>query len=141
MLLREGAGGVAPGGQEDWFYRPFRLSLRRLDLDGPFGWCHSTREHFEAALRRLRELEGLSWQEILVQQKKQNHRMERAAISSEAQERLEQIGFGDSEFVYSFRVMKAFRLWGVRDARDAVTLLLLWCDPEHKVYPMNITDN
>jgi hypothetical protein len=139
--VRAGAGGGGGGGDDEWYYRPFKLSLRRLDVDGPFGWSGPCAEDLVASLRRLRELEGLEWREILADAGKHNHRMERSCLVKEAQERLDQLHLGDYEYVYSFRVTKQHRLWGVRDAGDSVTLLLLWCDTKHAVYPMNITDN
>lgn len=138
VRVREG-GGAQPA--DEWFHQPFRLTLRRLDFDGPFGWSSATQECYEQALRRLKELEGLTWREILNDQGKKNHRIERKVIAKVAQQRLDELGLGDSEWVYSFRVTGKFRLWGVREGRDGVTLQLLWCDPEHQVYPMNIADN
>ena len=135
------AGGHGVEASDDWFYRAFKLSLRRLDFDGPFGWSGPCAEDLVASMRRLKELEGLKWQEILADARKNNHRMERSRLAKAAQDRLDEIHLGDYEYVYSFRVTKEHRLWGVRDAADNVTLLLLWCDTKHAVYPMNITDN
>lgn len=133
--------GATAKGDDDWYYQPFKLSLRRIDMEGLFGWDGPCAEDLVASLRRLRELEGLKWQEILGPAGKHNHRMERSRLVKEAQERLDELHLGDYEFVYSFRVTKQHRLWGVRDTTDGVTLLLLWCDTKHAVYPMNIADN
>jgi hypothetical protein len=141
VQVREQAGQHAPGGHDDWFYRQFQISLRRLDFEGPFGWGRASLEELQAALRRLKEFEALTWREILNEQGKQNHRLERKEICADAQTRLEEIGLGDSEYVYSLRVTKKHRVWGIRDARDGVTFVVLWCDPDHQVYPMNIKDN
>jgi len=116
----------------------FSFSLRVLDMQGPFGWSLLSQEHCLVVLERLKQLESLTWREILVDQARENHAVAVERLAGEAQTRLETIGQGDTAELVSLRVQKRFRIWGIR---MGTTFLLLWYDPFHRVFPMNITDN
>ena len=47
-------------------------------------------------------------------------------------------GIEDFDAVLSLRITKAERVWGLKARRG---ICLLWWDPSHTVYPMNIADN
>jgi hypothetical protein len=98
----------------------------------------------EAALKnlqqRLRGYECRTWQEILHSKiHPEDHFLPVDKMSKEAQGLLEQSGVGDVDEVVSLRVGKKCRLWGIMQPFG--TLLILWWDPKHLVYPMNIKDN
>jgi hypothetical protein len=98
-----------------------------------FGWHLATETCGRDVLVFLRQLENNSWKEILFQDDgKRNHSIASNRLCPEAQERLRALKLDDFEMLYSFRVTKRKRLWGIRVDH---TLFILWWDPEHLVYP------
>jgi len=79
------------------------------------------------------------WREILAPgDKRLHHYMPVSDICSEAQRQLEDKKLGDTDSLVSLRIKQRERVWGILQGS---ALLLLWWDPEHLVYPMNIKDN
>lgn len=60
-----------------------------------------------------------------------------AELCKEARERLEEIA-SDVDELMSLRIDKTARVFGIMDG--PVCLIVFW-NPEHQVYPMNIADN
>lgn len=69
---------------------------------------------------------------------RQNHQIPVKQLGKAARDRLMQLGFDDFDSLLSLRVTKTERIWGVK-ATNGISLL--WWDPEHTVYPMNIANN
>jgi hypothetical protein len=89
----------------------------------------------------LRSFECNTWRELLAQGggKKRHHYMPVDEICKDAQVRLSEINQDDiDQQLFSFRIDQKKRLWGIVDRH---ILKILWWDPEHQVYPMNIADN
>lgn len=107
-----------------------------MDLDGPYGWKSATPLELVQIFERLREFERLTWAEI--EQQKSCGPMEPEVICKEAQERLATIGLDTVGALFKLRVDKKARVWGYRHEH---VFFVVWWDPEHKVYPMNIADN
>lgn len=85
---------------------------------------------------RLVGFESMTFGEI---EGKKHHEISRGKLCAEAQARLDALDLDESwDLVLSLRVATAERVWGLKSASG---VLLLWWDPEHTVYPMNITDN
>ncbi|MBX7259668.1 MAG: hypothetical protein K1Y02_25150 [Candidatus Hydrogenedentes bacterium] len=59
-------------------------------------------------------------------------------ICKNAQKRLSEIRQDDIDELFSFRIMKKKRLWGILDRH---VFKILWWDPDHQVYPMDTKDN
>lgn len=90
--------------------------------------------------QRLRGYECRTWREILHSSKDSpDHFLPRDKVCKEAQNLLERSGVGDVDEILSLRVGKRCRLWGVMQENG--TALLLWWDPKHLVYKMNVKDN
>jgi hypothetical protein len=121
-------GGTSRADHPSWL-------LQRLDLAGPWSWTRID----AAALRRVRErlghLEALSFTEILG---RVHHEIPAAQLCREARERLRDLRLDDFEHLLSLRILKRQRVWG---ARTAEGVLLLWWDPDHTVYPVDVTGN
>jgi hypothetical protein len=106
--------------------------LHNLRLAQPFGWADISREDMLGVIERLRALETMTWNEILVGAKKQNHTLASNEICKEAQVCLATDWQGADEVV-SVRVTGRKRVWGIRENG---VLYLLWWDPTHAVYPV-----
>lgn len=122
-------------------YRNERPSWRvseMLMIDGQFGWHAIDGDALRKIQERLKSFETQTWNEILSHSRRQNHYMPVSEICKEAQNLLEQRGLGDTDALVSLRIGKSERLWGIL---QGATLLILWWDPDHAVYPMNIAEN
>jgi hypothetical protein len=75
----------------------------------------------------------MTWREILIDGRKQNHFIGVWQICGEAQRRLEEVGYGDLKKIVSLRLTGKEKIWGVMEEG---TLAILWWDPEHTVYPV-----
>lgn len=79
----------------------------------------------------LASLESMTWNDILVVAKKQNHFCTVAGLCREAQENLEQDWQG-ADRVLSIRLTNVKRVWGIIEQG---VFYLLWWDPDHCVSP------
>ncbi|HET7233370.1 MAG TPA: hypothetical protein VFJ16_25385 [Longimicrobium sp.] len=84
---------------------------------------------------RLCAFERMTFKEI---EGKKNHEIPVERLGKEARDRLLELGVDEYDEVLSLRVTKAERVWGLKAPNG---IYLLWRDPAHTVYPMNITDN
>lgn len=90
--------------------------------------------------QRLRGYECRTWQEILHSSRDSpDHFLPVDKMCKEAQRLLEESTVGDVDQVLSLRIGKKARMWAIMQEHG--TALLLWWDPEHLVYKMNVTGN
>lgn len=109
-----------------------------IDWSGPFGWEEISRESMQGVIEVLKTLEVMTWSEIKYRDNgKRNHPVSVESICREAQKRLEAIE-QETDDLFCIRVTHVARLWGIADRN---VLKILWWDPEHSVYPMNVTGN
>jgi hypothetical protein len=106
--------------------------IGRLEMCEPFGWRDLERSKLQEIRARLSELEKLTWNEILVQNKYWNHTIQVGDLCSEAQERLLDLRLDDYDEIVSLRLSNLERIWGLR-IDGAMTLL--WWDPDHSICP------
>lgn len=109
-----------------------RWSFAILDLEGEFGWRKLQPEALAGLVDRLRNLETMTWNEIRMEGKKQNHSIAVEDCSPAAQKRLREIQQDDVADLFSLRLMGQPRVIGILD-RD--TFKVLWWDPDHLVCP------
>ena len=98
----------------------------------PFGWQDLDAAKVNEVRAKLAQFESMTWNEILVASKKQNHSVAMWKLSKEAQNRLAVMGLGDTEELVSLRLAGRERVWGLR---QGAVMLILWWDPEHAVCP------
>ncbi|MCI0572640.1 MAG: hypothetical protein L0Y66_17950 [Myxococcaceae bacterium] len=110
--------------------------VQLLDLGGPWGWSRVQAPALVDIQRRLASFETMTWNEIRKQ--KSCGFISVSAVCKAAQERLMETHQDDTEQLYKLRIDQSGRVWGIRDRN---VLKLLWWDPEHEVYPMNLADN
>lgn len=104
----------------------------KLELVAPFGWHTIQTKLLHDIREKLKHFESMTWQEITVVAKKQNHSIPVNKICKSAQIRLKELGLDDIESLISLRMTGEQRIWGIRQKS---VLLLLWWDPNHQVYP------
>lgn len=103
-----------------------------LEMCDPFGWHVLDRAKLEEILGKLREFEKLTWNEILVVNKKRNHAVAVSELCKDARDRLRELNLDDYDELVSLRLSGVERVWGFR-LREVLNLL--WWDPDHEVCP------
>jgi hypothetical protein len=103
-----------------------------MEFIDPFGWHIVTSDIANLIRDKLRHFESMTWSELLVAAKKQNHTVAVSALCGRAQNRLKELGLDDVDGLLSLRLSGKQRVWGILQAG---VLGLLWWDPEHEVCP------
>ena len=98
-----------------------------MDLEGPFGWNNCSADDFRSVLRRLGQLENMTWQEL---RQAGCHQVMVKDLSPDAQKRLRELKQDDTDHVYSVRVTAKERVICLRVEPH---LYVLWWDPDHSV--------
>lgn len=120
----------AVGGTSYYCLRP-SWRVGRMEMVEPFGWHRVDGSTIQYIRSRLAHFETMTWAEILVQAKKQNHSIHVEDICSAAQQRLEAIGLL-LEDVVSLRLSGRERVYGYLENG---VLIVLWWDPLHQICP------
>jgi hypothetical protein len=81
---------------------------------------------------KLQEFESMTWSEILIVSKKQNHQIDVSELCQSAQDYLREMSLEDIDQVLSLRLGGKERVWGI--FTNGV-VELLWWDPDHKICP------
>lgn len=102
-----------------------------MQMVDPFGWHRLNGPTLTYIRERLSYLETMSWSEILVASRKQNHSISIQNLSKPAQDRLDEMGIALDEVV-SLRLSGKERVFGYLENG---VLVLLWWDPDHEVCP------
>lgn len=84
-------------------------------------------EFWKDILPKLKGWETMTWQQILVADKKHNHSIDVETLNKVARDRLEQLEI-EAQAIVSLRVMGQHRLYGYMDGS---VFNLMWFDNEH----------
>lgn len=106
--------------------------INRLETVSRWGWYEVPSAIILEVHQKLSDFESMTWGEILVAAKKQNHSIPVEEICKDARRRLDEIGYGDLESLISLRLEGRRRVWGVMN-NGALTLL--WLDENHEICP------
>jgi hypothetical protein len=119
---------------------PFNPAWRvcLMQMVDPFGWHEVDAERLKAIRAQLAGIEGNTWKDLLVRDGKHNHFIPVTKICPDAQEHLRAMHLDDTDSLVSLRVGHKERIWGILELN---VLKILWWDPEHLIYPMNVADN
>jgi hypothetical protein len=109
--------------------------ISRIELIDPYGWHVLDLDKINHVKGKLSYFEQMTWREILIDSKKQNHFIDKDRLSLNAQNRLIEIGQDDLDRLVSLRLTGKQRVWGIWEQG---TLNLLWWDPEHQVCPSTL---
>jgi hypothetical protein len=121
----------------DWGAFPITWHFRYLDQEGPFGWHVCDRNVLLRSIwERARSFETKTWRELRAERVLHHHPL--GSLGREALSRLAEIGQDLVDGLYSLHIGKRERIWGIQ---DRLYFKVIWWDPNHQVYPMNITNN
>ncbi len=101
-------------------------------METPFGWHEADEQEVKDVFNTLRSFETMTWSEIVG---KNSHLIPTSALCSDAKSCPEIIDVAE---VMSLRVASAKRIFGIM---DGAVCTIIWWDPRHAVYPMNIANN
>lgn len=106
------------------------------DHHGSWDW-DLTPDERDTFLRFMRDTQSSTWNELRSQTSgghKKHHDMATDDLAKEARERLGEIGLGDQESLFRFRLTGKVRLWGAFVGQRH-EIHVIWWDREHQVYP------
>ena len=106
--------------------------ISKMEMVDPFGWHKLNSEQINYIREKLSYFESMTWNQISIDGKKQNHSVAIAQLSKETQKRLVEINIIDIDELFSLRLSGRERIWGILDKG---VLNLLWWDPNHRVCP------
>ncbi|GAA0870136.1 hypothetical protein GCM10009116_19720 [Brevundimonas basaltis] len=131
--------GADPG---SIFHMQMTWTVDQADCDG--AWASGTPRQWSEECwaneiePKLGEFAALTWAEIdtftTSSGHKMHHSMDTSQIANEAQARLAELSRSE-ESIFRFRLGGKPRLWGFRVVS---TFNVLWHDPEHEVYPVDV---
>lgn len=118
-------------------YHNLRPSWRisKIEMTGLYGWRDIDAEKLRYIHNKLSNFESMTWNDILVKNKKNNHSVEIEKLSSTAKTRLTEIQLEDIDELISLRLSGKERVWGILEQG---VLIVLWWDPDHQVCPSNL---
>ena len=130
---REKSAATPVARSESFYSKTPSWCFSRADTGGKWPLCSLEPN----VLQHLRGLEGKTWQEILVTNKKQNHLIKFENMIKDAQDRVLQCQYDRfaNDGFYSLRIDGTHRLWGI--IQDGV-YYIIWDDPCHEVCPSNL---
>ena len=108
----------------------WRFSL--LELVDPFGWHNLTTAQLLEIRQKLANFESMTWNQIIILARDNNHLVSVDRICSDAYRRLEAVKQDDVGELLSLRLGGTERVWGILE-HNAVKLL--WWDPFHQICP------
>ncbi len=114
-------------------------SFSRLDCDYKKWGLHHTDKLFEEVITKLKDLEGMNWNDIMQAAGGRNHGTNShfedvADLIPEAQKRWRQLGLEEYDQVFSLRLTGTHRLYGI--LLDGV-LSIVWYDQNHEIYKVS----
>jgi hypothetical protein len=111
--------------------KPFCWRLEEIDWEGSWGWERATvLDLIRIIVPKLHNYESMTWADV--EGPSGSHSIQFDQLCSEAQGRLDEIGKGEIETLFSVRITGERRVWGVK---DVAILRVLWWDPDHSVCP------
>lgn len=106
--------------------------ISKIELTDCYGWHVLDLKQIGYIKAKLSNFETMTWREILVESRKQNHLVEVSKLSADANRRLVETQQDDIDQLLSLRLTGKQRVWGVLHQGACH---LLWWDPRHQVCP------
>lgn len=111
----------------------FRWNFSKVDKDGHWGVNNLTCSEFlEKVWSKIWRYEGMKWGTILTRERKHVHPIPKSRfhnVNKNARKLLSEFNY-EIEYLYSFRISRKERVWGIR---DGAICYFLWWDPNHEI--------
>jgi hypothetical protein len=134
IAILQPSGGKQPRTAEDpdkFHQQRAAWRLRRMKIHDPFGWHAVDGETLLEIRTKLSSFETMTWAEIFVAAKKQNHAVDVAKLCPMAVKELKREA-PDIDHLHSLRLSGRQRVWGILSEG---VFHVLWWDPNHQVCP------
>lgn len=123
---------IRVGGDPNSYYRyqpVWRFAACDTDKDGAWAFCKArlSDEFWEEIFPKLREFESMTWGDIFITAKKQNHSITPDELNKCAQDRLRGMSI-EAEAIHSLRLGGKLRIYGFM---TGATYNILWYDNDH----------
>ena len=119
--------------RKSYLYENPSWQLRSLDSEGSWGWKVVSKDLVtQDIIPKLQSFESMHWNDILG---RNSHEISVDRICKEAKKRLQELKHVDIENLVSLRLTGKNRIWGIRNGS---ILRILWWDPDHTVYPVEL---
>lgn len=109
-----------------------------MDMGGEWSWQLISAHQLQVLQKGLAALESLTWRELHANKNFGLKSIPVEDLPSPAFRRLRELNLEDLDRLYEIRLASAPRIWAVK---EGAVLRLLWYDPNHTVWKMNIKDN
>jgi hypothetical protein len=106
-----------------------------MEFCDPYGWHILDADTVQDIHGKLKCFETMTWGQILIEAKKQNHTVSVDQLEADAKRRLRDSGQGDLDELVSLHLSAKQRVWGI--LREGV-FSLVWWDPYHSVCRSNL---
>jgi hypothetical protein len=106
--------------------------VRHVNMAAPYGWHQLTPVELAVVQEKLSQFETMTWNEIFVVAKKQNHDIPVADLRCEKARRWMNRNMPGQPTLWTLRLSGAERVWGIFS--EGAYQVLFW-DPEHLIYP------
>ena len=107
--------------------------VARMEVRNRFGWHLADGPTLLAIREKLAQFETMTWRDIIQRCNGHHHYIsDLDKILAPARERLNAIGYRDTDQLFSLRLTGRQRVWGILDLG---VFTVLWWDPEHEIYP------
>ena len=108
--------------------------LRCVQMVDPYGWHQLTFKELIYIREKLSAFESMTWNEIFVDSKKQNHDIPVSDLRCEYARRWMRRNMPDQPTLWTLRFSGLERVWGIFS--EGGYQILFW-DPKHLIYPTN----
>jgi hypothetical protein len=108
--------------------------VRNVQMIQPYGWHELTVAEILYVKDKLGSFESMTWNEIFVIAKKQNHDISVADLRCDVARRWMARNMPDQPTLWTIRFSGAERVWGIFSG--GAYQVVFW-DPKHLIYPTN----
>ena|ERR1700677_4816935 len=106
--------------------------VRHIQMATPYGWHELTPQELVYVQGKLSDFETMTWNEIFVLAKKQNHDIPVNELKCEKARKWMEKNMKGQPTLWTLRFSGAERVWGVFS--EGAYQILFW-DPKHLIYP------
>jgi hypothetical protein len=117
---------------ESFNQRKAAWRVGKVQMADPYGWHTLDLAAIGYIREKLGAFESMTWSEIFVVAKKQNHDILVSELRCEIARRWMKRNMPDQDRLWTLRFSGAERVWGIFS--DGVYQIIFW-DPLHKIYP------
>lgn len=130
----KGAKQPVEGAKVDYYHLKACWRIKRLQIVEPYGFHVVSGEEIGNLRGRLSSFETMTWNEIFLLGKKQNHSIPVPELGCPRARKWMRENLPDQPELWTIRIGGAERIWGIFS--EGAYQVIFW-DPKHLIYPTN----